>query len=379
VITHKTAEAREPSGQSRPLRILMVSTRAFPQSGGVETHIHEVAPRLTRMGASITLVTTDPKRRYPHEEWVDGVHVRRLAAWPAKADFSLAPGVYRSIVAGHWDLVHCQGYHTLVPPLAMLAAWRAEIPYVVTLHSGGHSSRLRGAVRRIQWQALRPLLGHAAKLIAVSRFEAAFFARRLGFDPERFAVIPNGSDLPRPGNDREPLHRDLLILSIGRLERYKGHHRVLEAMPEILRQVPAARLRIVGAGPYERVLRRGIQELGLTDFVEIGELPADDRQGMANLLSRAALLVLLSEYESQSIIVMEALSVGCPVVAAPTSALAELAGRGWIDVVPQPYTNAHVAAAIVSQLRHPRSLVGIDLPRWDHCARALMALYREVA
>lgn len=368
-----------PSRESRPLRVLMVSTRAFPYTGGVETHIHEVAPRLVRMGASITLATTDPGHRYSREEWVDGVQVRRLAAWPGKADFSLAPGIYRTIVTGQWDAVHCQGYHTLVPPVAMLAAWRARIPYLVTLHSGGHSSRVRGAVRRIQWQALRPLLAHAARLIAVSRFEAAFFAQRLGFQPDRFAVIPNGSDLPRAGVAPRPSRRAPLILSVGRLERYKGHHRVVEAMPEVLRQVPSARLRIVGAGPYEPALRRRIEQLGLVDRVEIAEVRASDRQGMADLLSSAAALVLLSDYESQSITVMEALSVGCPVVASATSALSEFADKGWIHAVAEPFTSANVAAAILLQLRRPRSLASVDLPSWDDCAGALMALYREVA
>ena len=97
--------------------------------------------------------------------------------------------------AGDWDLVHVQSYHSAVAPLAMLAALRAGLPYVVTFHGGGHSSRMRNAMRPLQWFALRPLLARARKLIAVAEFEAERFSSALRLPRERFVVIPNGSDL----------------------------------------------------------------------------------------------------------------------------------------------------------------------------------------
>jgi len=356
----------------------MVSTRAFPYVGGVETHIHEVAPRLARMGVGVSVATTDPHGRFPPDEWIDGVHIRRFPGWPATRDYSLAPQIYRTITREPWDLVHCQGIHTLVPPLAMLAAWRAGIPYVVTLHSGGHSSRLRIALRIGQWWALRPLLIRAARLIAVSTFEADFFSKQLRLPAGRFVVIPNGSDLPPPNRGLPAMGREPLILSIGRLERYKGHHRVIAALPEVLLLRPEARLNIVGAGRYEPHLRQLAEELGVADRVEIRELPANDRVGMANLLAQAGLLVLLSEYESQSITVMEALAAGCPVVAARSTALRQIARDGWIQAVPLRCTASQIAAAILGQLENPIAPVAIHLPHWDECANDLHGVYRQI-
>src|SRR2546427_14178 len=372
--------ARIPPAGDSPSRIraLMVSTRAFPYAGGVETHIHEVAPRLARMGVAVSVATTDPHGRFPPDEWIDGVHIRRFPGWPATRDYSVAPQIYRTITREHWDLVHCQGIHTLVPPLAMLAAWRAGIPYLVTLHSGGHSSRLRNALRFAQWWALRPLLRRAARLIAVATFEAEFFSKQLRLPAERFMVIPNGSDLPPPSGDLTALAREPLILSIGRLERYKGHHRVIAALPGVLQRRPDARLHIVGAGPYEPHLRQLAQELGVADRVEIRELPANDRLGMANLLARAGLLVLLSEYESQSITVMEALAAGCPVVACHTTGLRQIARDGWIQAVPLRCTASEISAAILGQLESPMAPVAVYLPRWDECASDLYGLYKHI-
>src|SRR5260370_5524371 len=112
----------------------------------------------------------------------------------------------------------------------MRAAAAAGIPYLVTFHSGGHSSPFRNLLMRFQWQALRPQLAHARRLGAVSEFEAEFFTNRLRLPRDRFVVIPNGSNLPKV-NPPRPSQQGPLIAPAGRLERYKGHHRVLAAFP----------------------------------------------------------------------------------------------------------------------------------------------------
>ena len=53
-------------------------------------------------------------------------------------------------------------------------------------------------------------------------------------------------------------------MSVGRLERYKGHHRILRALPAILAQEPNARLVLVGSGPYEQPLRAMASQLGVS-------------------------------------------------------------------------------------------------------------------
>src|SRR6202008_2842959 len=107
-------------------------------------------------------------------------------------DYYLAPEMRSIIKQAKWDLVHCQGCHTFVPPLGMLAAREAHIPYVLTFHTGGHSSNMRNKIRDLQWNLMRPLLAHASMLVGVSRFEADYFRTLLHLPAERFTVIPNG-------------------------------------------------------------------------------------------------------------------------------------------------------------------------------------------
>src|SRR5438132_771490 len=158
----------------------MVSPNYIPVMGGVETHIAEVAPRLLRAGVQVEILTTDRSGLLPEREVINGVPVHRVTAYPRGRDYYLAPGLPRAMAIGHWDIVHCQGIHTLVPPLAMLVAAQRHLPYVVTFHSGGHSSMLRLRLRTLQWLALVPLLKRAARLIAVSPFEATLFGRLPG-------------------------------------------------------------------------------------------------------------------------------------------------------------------------------------------------------
>lgn len=362
----------------RPVRLLLVTARYLPSVGGTEIHTYEVAKRAAAAGCEVTIVTTDRSGRLSAVEEFDGVRIFRVRAWPRHGDYYFAPGVYRAIVRGHWDLIHCQGYHTLLAPITMLAAWRARIPYVLTFHSGGHSSRLRNALRGVQRALLRPLLARARRLIGVSKFEADFFRERLRLPAERFVVIPNGVYLPTSDSRPAPGGSGTLIVSVGRLERYKGHHRVIAALPWLLRHHPDARLRIVGAGPYERDLRRIARELGVSDRVEIRAIPAHDRASMATVLNDAALVILLSDYESQGMAVMEALALGRPVLVANNSGLRELAEQGFARATLPDNTPQELAKVIEEQLARPLIPSAIAFPTWEGCAAALLALYRTV-
>ena len=233
------------------MRVLMVTPRFLPDTGGVETHVAEVSRRVAAGGHRVRVLTTDLSGRLPAAEVVDDVEVRRVRAWPRGADYYFAPDLYPAVSKGDWDVVHVQSYHTLVAPLAMAGSLSASIPYVLTFHGGGHSSRVRNALRTPQLLLLRPLLVRAAGLVAVAAFEIDDYASRLRIARDRFTLVPNGADLPvLRAQGLENAGAGLLIASVGRLERYKGHQHVISALPRILERRPDARLWIAGSGPY---------------------------------------------------------------------------------------------------------------------------------
>jgi glycosyltransferase involved in cell wall biosynthesis len=357
----------------------MVTPRYIPYAGGVESHVHEVARRLARQGLEVTVLTTDPSGQLPCEETREDVNIRRVRAWPAQRDYYFAPEMSSIIKKGAWDVIHVQSYHTLVAPLAMWTSWRARLPYVVTFHGGGHSSRMRNALRGVQWALLQPLLARAARLIAIAEFELDFWGAR-GLPADRFVVIPNGADLPAPRSGMPVVTQPgTRIASIGRLEQYKGHQRLLAALPAIVAQRPDVQLWIAGVGPYEAELRRLAQALHVEDHVEIRAVPASERSRMAEELARTDLVVLLSEFETQPVAILEALALRRPVLVAATSGLQELADKGWACSIPLASSPQQIATAVLEQLDHPLIPPEFAIPTWDECARHLHALYREVA
>jgi len=363
---------------SNTLHLLLVTARYFPFMGGIQTHVHEVGRRLAQNGVHVTVLTTIPpsaRKTLPKEEVVEGMRILRVSAWPPQRDYYLAPKIYSLVTQGKWDLVHCQGCHTLVPPLAMLAAREAKLPYIVTFHTGGHSSDFRKRIRGAQWRTLRPFFAGATKLIGVSQFEADYFRTLLDLPREQFSVIPNGATLPEIV-DYPPTSAQVLITSVGRLEKYKGHQHMITAFPFLLEKQPDARLLILGTGPYEAPLRALIERLHLTERVEIRSISPSDRQGMARLLSQSALVTLLSDYEAHPLAVMEALALKRPVLVTDTSGLREIAERGFAKSIPLKSTPEEIAEAALQQIEHPSPAIpSFPLPTWEDCVQKLQDLY----
>jgi glycogen synthase len=362
---------------TRPVQrsVAIVTPHYLPHIGGVETHVAEVAPRLVGAGYDPRIITTRPGRQTRRTEHIGGIEVRRHRTLLPRTDFGLAPGVFRDVLKGGDALVHCQGVHTAVAPLAMAACLLARTPYIVTFHTGGHSSSTRVRGRALQWRLLAPLLRRASALIAVCEFERDLFASVLRIAPESIAVIRNGADLPRevselpaacsptPGNE---FH----VVTIGRLERYKGHHRVIDAVATM---TEAAHLSIVGRGPYEQELRRQVAESGLGQRVEFVHFDPSQRREFAELVRSAHVVTLMSEYEAHPVAVMEALGLRRPVVVADTTGLCELARAGWVTAVPLDATPETLAAALIRAA--DGGAASVELPTWDECASAIAAQY----
>lgn len=364
----------------RTLRVGMVAARALPLMGGIETHVDEVSRRLAGLGVDVTVLTTDTTGELPRSETISGYRVRRWPAYPRSRDYYLCPGLIRYLrgAAADYDVVHVQGIHTLVAPAALRAVQRAGIPSVLTFHTGGHSSGLREALRPLQWRLLAPLLRRTDALVAVCEYERRTFAATLRIPESRIHVIRDGSDR-LPIDDSAPgLEGSPLILSIGRFEEYKGHHRVLRAMPAILRRAPGARLALIGGGPYEQSLRDMARDLGVADRVSFQRFGPAERGAMGKVVSQADVVCLLSAYEAHPVAVMEALGTGTKALLADTSGLTELGDAGLATTIALEADPEIVAAAVLEVAAAPRTAPP-DLQSWDDCAENLLRLYREVS
>lgn len=132
--------------------------------------------------------------------------------------------------------------------------------------------------------------------------------RRFGAH-RRAVVIPHPAEplaeFP-PTADRDP---DLAVM-VARLAEQKRIAHALRAWPTVLAARPSARLEIYGEGVQRAALEDLIAELGIGDSVTLKGY----RANASDVLLTAGLLVVSSNYEGHSLVVLEAFSRGCPIV-----------------------------------------------------------------
>jgi glycosyltransferase involved in cell wall biosynthesis len=137
-----------------------------------------------------------------------------------------------------------------------------------------------------------------------------------------------------------------VVGAVSRLHRQKGIIHLLRAAPDILRRRPEARIVIVGGGPLERDMRRFAASAGLDRHVLIlGERP-DAR----DLLSLFDVFVLPSLWEGLPLVLIEAASLGKPIVASAIDGVREVLRDGETGLLVPPAKPAELAAAVVRLL-----------------------------
>lgn len=136
------------------------------------------------------------------------------------------------------------------------------------------------------------------------------------------------------------------FLYVGRLVSVKGVLVLLQAMVQVVQQLPGAQLTIVGTGPEETMLRQFVKQAGLTEAVRFSgpASPADVAAAMAT----HEVLVVPSLQEPFGTVVPEALAMGCRVVTTTAGGLPE-AGGTFTRKVP-PNDAAALATAMVQAL-----------------------------
>lgn len=212
---------------------------------------------------------------------------------------------------------------------ASLLARALRAPFAVTLR-GNETMHAQYPQRRklMAWSLRR-----AAAVIALSD-ELRQFALSLGVANERMRVIPNGIDAgifyPRDQalcRRKHAVSADAkVVLSAGSLIERKGHHRVIQALAELVAKGSNARLLIAGGagreGRYEDELRKRVADLGLGAHVRFtGEVSPEE---LAELMCASDVFCLASSREGWPNVVHEALGCGLPVVATRVGAVPDM-------------------------------------------------------
>lgn len=316
-------------GRGKNMKIAMVGLRGIGErlAGGIERHVEELSTRMARRGHGVTVFGRGKYVDAP-EAVYRGVRVLRRPAAHTK-NLEAITGTLAclpSVVRGY-DIVH---FHATGPSLLSFVPRLFGRRVVATVHGLDYQRAKWGKVAKTALYAGAWTAGNIPNETIVVSEKLRRFYRETFRRETRY--IPNGVNAPAKRKlallaAKFGLEKDGYVLSLGRLTPEKGFHHLIPAF----RGLDTARTLVIAGeeflgGGYLRRLR----ELAGDDarILFTGALYAEEKD---EAFSNAAAFVLPSELEGMPIVMLEAMSYGCPVLSSDIPECAEV----WESAAPE--------------------------------------------
>lgn len=337
-----------------------------------------LSDRLRRRGHEVTAVC-------PPGGWI----TRQLAAagvpmleWPMHGLGAPATILrLRSYVREHGiEMIHT--HLTRATYMGYIAGLLAKVPVVSSVHTLTRD-----------W-AYRYLPKHNHWFVTVSEdLQRTLIAR--GAAPDRIRTVHNGTDIGLLGPDGAgsalSVRAELgvppdaeLIGVFGRVDEFKGQHILVHAASRIVAECPRAYFAFVGHA--EPSIQQGLWEIAASSGVGDRLRFTGVRDDVARMMDAMDVIALPSRTEACSMAIIEAMTMGKPVVATRAGGNPELIEHGVSGLLTER-TPEDVGAAVVSLCRDPagRTAMGakareraLRLFTADAMAANIEGFYREV-
>jgi glycosyltransferase involved in cell wall biosynthesis len=358
------------------LRILIDYRPALENRTGAGEYIHQLVGALAREHRGISVFSSSWKtrlRQAPGEQV--GVFDRRIPVrllnlmwhrleWPP----------VELLTGAAFDVVHSP--HPLLLP-ARRAAQVVTIHDLDFLHNPG---RTGAEIRRDYGPLAKPHAARADAIVVPSRSTAHAVIDELGADADRVCLCPPGAP-PWPARESWPDRGPILFL--GTIEPRKNLDALLQAYESILARYPLAPDLVIAGKPTPEAAGtvEALARASRSGKVQMkGYVPEAERRA---LFSSASVFVMPSLDEGFGMPVLEAMTVGVPVVVSNRGALPEVVGDAGLLVDPTDVAQlASAIARIVTDrtLAERLSSAGIARARqftWATTARAALQAYNK--
>ncbi len=352
-----------PDGRASDVTVVHVIPRYPPSVGGAE----KVAQSLVTMrrGAAKTLVLTSRDAQevvVPTEDHC----VRRFHAFTL-ASTRIMPGLAGAVLRlPRGAVIHLHINSAFVPEMVYAAHVLRGTRYIAHVHFDvSTSSCWAGLVLRRVWMPVvfARVLRAAAAVIVFTESQQQTIASQYGVDPARIVPIRNGVEDAFYNDDARALHPKPRLLFVGRLAAEKNLAVLLEALAGVSEHFETT---LVGDGPLEEELKRSAADLRLENVHFYGRA---DGEELRKLYRAADFFVLPSKSEGMSLVLLEALAMGLPVVATNLVSNREIVLDGENGLLVEPDNPAALRTALLEVID--------DADRYERMSRTARKLAEQ--
>jgi len=325
------------------MKILFITTHL--NTGGITKYIATLSKGLIDNGHKIFIASSGGGRE---EEFLSmGCSLVKLdIKTKSELDYRIyfaAIKLKKFILEKNIDIVHSQTRITQV--MGKILSMICHKPYLSTCH-GFFKKRLS--------RAIAPCWGDA--VIAISSAVKDHLTEDFHVPEEKIFLVNNGIDLSEfPLGDKRTklvlrskfhLSGEPVVGIIARLSDVKGQDILIKAMSDVVKEIPNAKLLIVGEGKKEFVLRKLAEELSLSEHVVF--YPTVNKTN--EVLSMLDVFVMPSRQEGLGLSIMEAQASGLCVVASAVGGIPSLIKDGKTGILVESENVNLLAKGIVKAL-----------------------------
>lgn len=229
-----------------------------------------------------------------------------------------------------------------------IAGWWTKTSVIHTFH-GIHFKKY-GILSPI-YLMIEKILGKMTKFfIAVAEHEKVTAIKMKFAKSQQIKVIYNA--IPPYKSAYQSANNQLTLISVGRFYSGKGQNYLISAMPEIIRNIPKAKLIFIGDGPELQVAKALASQLKVQDNIKfVGEL---EPEKIYEYLNKATIYVAPSLGEGLPLTLLEAGQVGLPVIATDVSGNSEVIQNEISGLLVPAANSKALAQAIIKLYNNPQ-------------------------
>ncbi len=274
---------------------------------GTEIATYNLAEHLAKRGHEIHVITSHDKG-LPNFDKENGFYIHRLA-WPKIRIIGVLSfwlQIFLKIRTIKPDIVQAQAINMGIP--AYITKKILKIPYIIW--GRGDDVYRPGRFIRI---TTKPILQNANAVLALTEDMRRKLAK--GTDHEIF-VVPNGINLNLFAERSLTIVKEngvKKILFVGRLSPVKGVQYLIRAMERVLKEIPEAKLILVGEGKEREMLESLSIQLDINKSVQFVGIVNHEK--VHTFMQQADVFVLPSLSEGFPNVLLEAMACGLPVIA----------------------------------------------------------------